>query len=107
MPAGNGCVAGQVEVTDPQPNQNIQGEVQLVGTVNIPNFGFYKYEYKQAGSDTWSTIAAGNQVISQGNLGVWNTSLLVPGDYVLRIVVTDNKGQPLPACEVPVRIIAP
>lgn len=107
VPAGNGCVAGQVEITDPQPNQQIQGEVQLVGTVAIADFGFYKYEYKQTGSDTWSTIAAGNQVVSQGNLGVWNTSLLVPGDYVLRIVVTDNKGQSLPACEVPVRVIAP
>ena len=83
----------------------MKGTVELIGTVNIPNFGFYKYEVAPQGSDTWATISAGREIINQWQLGSWITTALTPGDYQLRLVVTDNQGQALPACVVPVRVV--
>lgn len=102
-----GCITGSVEWSSPKNGDEIGGKVQLLGTVNIPNLGFYKYEYSQPGTDVWSTIAAGNKNIVNDLLGNWDTTLLVPGDYLLRLVVADNQNQLLPACIVSVRVVAP
>ena len=72
--------------------------------MNIPDFGFYKYEVAVAGSDTWATIAAGRATVVDGALGQWDTSTLSPGDYRVRLVVSDNQGQALPACIITVRV---
>ena len=102
-----GCTTGSVEWSSPKNGDEIGGKVQLLGTVNIPNLGFYKYEYSQPGTDVWSTIAAGNKNIVNDLLGNWDTTLLVPGDYLLRLGVADNQNQLLPACIVSVRVVAP
>lgn len=107
-PAGTiGCIPGQMMISSPAPGGEVKGKIVLTGTVNVPSFGFYKYEYAPQGSETWATIAAGDQVVTNGELGAWDTSQLVPGDYQIRLLVTDNLGQALPACIVPVRVIAP
>lgn len=107
-PAGSiDCTPGQIIISDPAPGSLVQGIVVIKGTVNVPNFGFYKYEYAAPGSDTWATIAAGDKPVINGDLGAWNTSQLVPGDYQLRLLVTDNLGEALPACILPVRVTAP
>ena len=102
-----GCIPGQIDITTPKSGDTLKGSIELVGSANVPNFGFYKYEFAPLGSDTWATIVANNKVIQDGNLGSWNTSAITPGDYQLRLVVSDNQGNNLPACVVPVRIIAP
>jgi len=102
-----GCTPGAVEWSSPKVGDVISGKVDLLGTVNIPNLGFYKYEYSQPGTDVWSTIAAGNKNKINDILGSWDTTLLVPGDYLLRLVVADSQNQLLPACVVSVRVVAP
>lgn len=102
-----GCTAGQIEWVDPKPNQELQGTVNLIGTVNLPNLGFYKYEFSTPGTDNWTPIAADTKVKVNELLGVWNTSIVTPGEYLLRLVVTDGQNQTLPVCVVPVKIIAP
>lgn len=100
-----GCLPGQIELTFPEPGDEIKGVIELTGTVNIPNFGFYKYEVAPGGSDTWATIAAGRAVVENASLGRWDTTALTPGDYQLRLVVIDNQGTSLPACVVPVQVV--
>jgi hypothetical protein len=100
-----GCVANRIMLTSPSSGDEIKGTIELIGTVNIPNFGFYKYEVARMGSDTWATISADRVPVIAGLLGRWNTTSLTPGDYQLRLVVTDNQGVVLPACVVPVRIV--
>ncbi len=102
----NGCITGKIEFTSPQNGAEVSGVVALKGTLVIENFGFYKYEYSKPGSNSWVTIAAGNEIQSDGSLGFWDVSLLVPGDYLLHIIVYDNKGQALPACEISVKVSA-
>ena len=102
-----GCVPDQLDWTDPRNGDTISGTVELKGTVNIENLGFYKYEYSSSGIDMWTTIAAGNTIIVNEPLGgAWDTSALAPGNYELRLVVSDNLNNPLPACVIQVIIEA-
>lgn len=101
----SGCVPDQIVISSPLPGQEISGQIILTGTVNITDFGFYKYEYAPQGTENWSTIAAGREIITEDQLGTWDTEILTPGDYDLRLVVVDTQGNTLPACVVPVRIL--
>lgn len=104
--SASGCVPGEIILTSPEPGQDISGTVTLVGTVDVDNFGFYKYEVSTQGSETWATISAGREIVKNSELGLWDTSTLTPGDYELRLLVIDNQGQSLPACVISVRVIA-
>jgi len=107
-PAGSsGCIPGQLMITVPAPGQELSSRISITGTVDLPNFGYYKYEFSQQGSDQWTTIGAGNQLIHSDTLGNWDPTALPQGDYNLRLVVIDNLGNVLPSCIVPVRILAP
>jgi hypothetical protein len=101
---GEGCQPNRVMLSSPKGGTEIHGTVDIQGTVDIPNLGFYKYEVAPLNSDIWSTISAGRGTVVDGSLGQWDTSALPPGDYRLRLVVTDNQGQSLPPCIIPVRV---
>ena len=98
------CIPGQIMITAPKAGATLTGVVTVTGTANIPDFGFYKYEFKLMGGDTWSTILAGRDVVQDGELGLWDTSQLTNGDYLLRLVITNNQGNSFPACMVQIRI---
>lgn len=100
----SGCIPGELEITAPKAGTEVNGTLDIQGTANIQNFGFYKYEVAPLNSDTWATISAGRKVVVEGSLGQWDTTALTPGDYQLRLVVTDNQGQSLPPCVIPVRV---
>ena len=102
-----GCVPDEIIITSPEPGQQISGTVKLVGTVNVESFGFYKYEVAPQGTDTWATISADRKLVDNGELGIWDTTALTPGDYQIRLEVTDSQGQTYPACVFPVRVVAP
>lgn len=103
--SSSGCMAGSSEITSPKSGDQVSGAVDIQGTASIANFGFYKYEVSAAGSDVWSTIAAGRQAVVTGSLGAWDTSALAVGEYRLRLVVTDNQGQALTPCVVNVGVV--
>jgi hypothetical protein len=101
----SGCIPGQIMLSFPVASSEVRGQITLKGTADIPNFGWYKYEVAPLSSDNWSTIQAAHNVVQDGELGFWDTTALTPGDYLLRLVVTDNQGQALPPCMVPVRVV--
>ena len=103
----SGCVPDALILTAPEPGGDVSGTVTLVGTVDIDNFGFYKYEVSPQGAEAWATISAGRETVRNGDLGLWDTSTLTPGDYQLRLEVTDNQGQALPPCVISIRVSAP
>lgn len=104
--ATEGCIPGQLEWTFPVSGGEISGTVELRGTVSVLNLGFYKYEYGQPGSDVWLTIAAGNEErIDEPLGGAWNTDQVIPGDYLLRLVIADNENRLMAPCVIPVRIV--
>lgn len=102
-----GCIPGVLDWSVPMAGEQISGTVELAGTVNVPNLGFYKYEFSSPGQDNWQTIAAGNtKKVEEALGGVWNTESLIPGDYLLRLVVTDNENTATLPCIIPVRVVA-
>ncbi len=102
----SGCVPDQVNISSPKNGDMVSGIVKLEGTANIPDFGFYKYEIARPGETAWLSINAGDKIVKSGELGEWVTTVLPPGDYLLRLVVTDNKGSTKPACVIQVRVVA-
>lgn len=105
--AATGCVPGELTLTSPEPGQEVSGVVSLVGTVDVANFGFYKYEMAPQGTEIWATISAGRDPKQNEEIGLWDTSTLTPGDYQLRLDVTDNQGNSYPPCIISVRVLAP
>ncbi|MCI0549457.1 MAG: hypothetical protein L0287_00735 [Anaerolineae bacterium] len=104
-PSGmSGCVPDQIMITSPQPGAIVNGSIEIIGTANIPNFGFYKYEIAPMGTQDWATISADREAKQDKKLGDWNTASLTNGEYFLRLVITDNVGVSLEPCVIAVRV---
>jgi len=102
-----GCLPGSVDIIAPATGDTIQDIVEIIGSADIPNFGFYKFEMAAISDSSWLTIQAGEIITQEGRLGYWDTSRLSPGDYALRLVVTDNQGQSAEPCVIQVRVDPP
>ena len=100
------CVAGVVEITYPEDGETVSGTVELLGSMNIDNFGSYKYEYTSAGTIEWITIAAGNELRLNESLGYWYTNSLTPGGYLLQLVPLNNAGEELTPCIIYVEVVS-
>lgn len=103
--ASSGCIPGQIEIISPKDGDQVNDIVTVMGTANIANFGFYKFEIKRLDETTWLTIQAGNKIVIAGELGKWNTSQLSPGEYQLSLTVADNQDTPAPPCIITLRVI--
>jgi len=100
-----GCVADKIMITSPKSGDEVKAVIDLMGTANIPNFGFYKYEIAPVGTQNWATISADREPKTDESLGKWNTLSLSNGDYFLRLVITDNVGNALEPCVIAVRVL--
>lgn len=101
-----GCIPGRLEWIEPVAGQELSGSIELIGTVNLPNMGFYKYEYRYQGDDIWTPINAGNRPLTEEAFpGRWNTEQLQPGNYLLRLVVSDNENNLLEPCQIEVQVV--
>lgn len=109
-----GCENPNATIAEPQDEDSISGVVTLRGAANVQNFAFYKIEYRGVTPEaTWMAILAGTETVCEEGcqvseeLGTWDTSLVTPGDYLVRLVVTDTAGNaPLP-CTIRLKILPP
>lgn len=101
-----GCIPAQIEITFPIDYQEINGVVEIQGSADIPNFGFYKIEIKRPDEALWLTLQAGNSVVQDGKLADLDTTQLVPGQYELGLVVIDNEAHASPPCSVIVNVVS-
>jgi hypothetical protein len=101
----SGCVADRIMIDSPGPGDEVSGTISIKGTADVPNFGFYKYEVAQMGSQNWATIAASRDLVKGDELGKWNTASVTNGDYFLRLVITDNVGASLEPCVIALRVL--
>jgi hypothetical protein len=99
------CPNPQARLTHPTVNAVLKGPVEIRGSANIPEFQFYKFELKgEATSGEWRTIFTEETPVTDGVLGVWDTSALPAGAYTFRLVVVDKTGNYPTPCEVDVTI---
>jgi hypothetical protein len=101
----SGCIADRIMITSPKSGDVVKAVVDLIGTADVPNFGFYKYEIAPVGTQSWATVAAEREPKKDELLGKWNTLSLSNGDYFLRLVITDNVGDALEPCVISVRVL--
>jgi hypothetical protein len=102
---GSGCLPGQIVLDAPKDGQEVSGVVEVVGTAEISNFGFYKLEMKTPDQNTWATLQAGNQIRKSAKLGDWDTRRLPPGEYELSLIVVDNQAKASQPCIVHVMVL--
>ena len=102
--AAEGCVAGQINLTAPINGDSVRGSVNIRGSADIPNFGFYTLQVARPGDAVWLTKQVIQQPVQNGTLGTWDTTMLTPGEYMFRLVVTDNLGNELTPCAIQVMV---
>jgi hypothetical protein len=101
------CDPEKINITSPAAGGSISGVAEIQGTADIPNFGFYKFEFSTPAQPNWQAILAWTSPKRNDKLGQWDTSRLPEGLYLLRLVVTDNQGQAQPPCVIQVTIMKP
>jgi len=83
-------------ITEPQENDVLTGTVLIYGTAAGADFRFYQLEYipDPAPSDTpWTSIQPPvAQQVNNGVLGLWDTTALADGRYLLRLRVMRGDG---------------
>jgi hypothetical protein len=102
------CPDPNVQIVAPIAGQTFNGDIQVRGTADTPNFAFYKFtlsgpatgDVTQTAGDVVRTPIRNNVLgsIAGANL------VTAPGVYVLGLVVVDNTGNELPHCTVPIVI---
>jgi hypothetical protein len=104
IPAAEGCVPEQINLTSPQNGNRVSGSVNIQGSADNPNFGFYTLQIAHPGDVIWLPIQVGQEPVKKDLLGTWDTSSITPGEYMLKLVVTDNVGSELTPCAIQVTV---
>ncbi len=79
-------------------NIPISGSAWLeAGPLNMTTFNKYKLCYQHIDSTYWILINEAESAIHSNTLGVWNTSSLSNGDYLIRLTIFDSNNDSLSA----------
>lgn len=88
---------GQVEmyISYPSPGATVYGIVGIMGTVYVPNFDHYNVEYGLGENPVgWGWISGPHLApVRDGQITLWDTSLLAPGIYTVRVTAWDHLGR--------------
>lgn len=110
-PAGqavNGCEIQGARITNPTPSQTVSGQVTVEGQANILDFAQYKFEINGPSTNgAWVVVGTYTTLVIDGFLGTWDSTSLIPGNYILRLVVSRADGSFPTPCEVPITVMAP
>ncbi len=85
----------EVSISFPSPDVTVSGVVAVMGTVSIPNFDHYNVEYGLGENPIgWGWVSGPHLTpVRDGQITVWDTSLLAPGVYTLRVTAWDRLGR--------------
>jgi hypothetical protein len=86
------CPNPGVRISEPGMGATVSGVIQLVGSAHIPDFEYYKFEFRGNRFGDWTFIQRFNQSINGGILGAWDTRSVASGEYEFRLVVVDKTG---------------
>jgi hypothetical protein len=76
----------------PLSDTSVSGTVEFMGAANRPGFSFYKLEYRLVDDSDWRLINIYERSRRLGTLGLWNTTTVPNGTYLVRMVVVDRNG---------------
>jgi hypothetical protein len=98
IPAG--CPNPGVRISEPGTGATVSGVIRIIGSANIPDFWYYKFEFRGNGFGDWTFIQRFETPINGGILGAWDTRSVPSGDYEFRLVVVDKTGNYPEPCRV-------
>jgi membrane peptidoglycan carboxypeptidase len=85
--AGDGLPA---VITSPRDGDPVRGLINVRGTANSARFESYQLEFQSPlNPGSWTVIGSSDTPVISGVLGGWDTGVLVPGLYTLRLRVVD------------------
>ncbi len=81
-------------ITAPTAGQVLHGPVAIFGVTDISNFASSEvsFAYTSDPTNTWFSISATTQPITNDVLASWDTTSISDGDYILRLRVTLQDG---------------
>lgn len=80
------------EITSPTEAQAVFGMVSIHGTAAHDDFALYKLSYRHVDETTYTEFHRSDIPVTNGELGVWDTSLLLNDEYFIRLEVATNAG---------------
>lgn len=99
------CIENRLIITSPTSGTTIRGMLDVEGTVDVENFGFFQVEYARVQDGLWLPISVKRNIVINGLLVEgWDSSPVPAGDYILQLLVTDNTGIEFEPCRVQIRI---
>jgi len=86
--------APPVGITSPAPGDVLRGQVNIIGSTNIPDFVSAQLDFSYASdtTGTWFPIQALSQSVFDSPLYTWDTTTVSDGDYTLRLRVFQADG---------------
>jgi len=89
--------SADILIISPQPGDVLRGQVEIVGSMDIPNFSSAElaFSYASNPADNWFTIQTFPQPVQNSTLAIWDTTVLTDGDYILylRVFLQDGSSQ--------------
>jgi hypothetical protein len=86
-----------VAITSPAPNDILRGQVNIIGSTNLPDFVSAQLDFAYAldTTGTWFPLQTLSQPVFDSPLYIWDTTTITDGDYILRlrVFVTDGAVQ--------------
>lgn len=81
-------------ISSPVPNEAIRGQVNIIGSTNVPNFVSAQLDFAYASDETgtWFPIQALSQPVFDSPLYTWDTTSITDGEYILRLRVFTSDG---------------
>ncbi len=86
------CPVPGVRISEPGTGATVSGVMQIVGSANIPDFWYYKFEFRGNSFGEWTFVQRFDTPISGGILGAWDTRSVPSGAYEFRLVVVEKTG---------------
>lgn len=82
-----------VVITSPRNNAVVRGRVVITGSAFLPDFWKYEVHYASEPGGQWIMIGLVHEVpVVDGQLAVWDTTLVSDGRYSLRLRVVHKDG---------------
>ncbi len=81
-----------MRISEPGTGATVSGVMQIVGSANIPDFWYYKFEFRGNSFGEWTFVQRFDTPISGGILGAWDTRSVPSGAYEFRLVVVEKTG---------------
>jgi hypothetical protein len=92
-----------VAITSPASGEVLRGQVNIIGSINAPNFVSAQLDFAYASGEagTWFPLQALSQPVFDSPLFTWDTTTISDGEYILRLRVFSSDGT-VEAVQVPI-----